>query len=45
MTEAVSVAAAYLGASTRASVEASSEAVDVSAAVFVGRSFGLLMPC
>ena len=48
MTEAVSVAAAYLGASTRASgasVEASAEAVAVSAAVFVGRSIGHLMPC
>ena len=48
MTEAVSVAAAYLGASTRASgasVVASAEAVAVSAAVLVGRSIGHLMPC
>ena len=48
MTEAVSVAAAYSGASTRASgvlVEASAEAVAVSAAVLVGRSIGHLMPC
>ena len=48
MTEAVSVAAAYSGASTRASgasVEASAEAVAVSAAVLVGRSIDHLMPC
>ena len=48
MTEAVSVAAAYLGASTRASgasVLASAEAVAVSAAVLVGRSIGHLVPC
>ena len=43
MTEAVSVATAYAGASTRvsgASEEASAEAVAVSAAVLVGRSNG-----
>ena len=48
MTEAVSVAATYSGASTRASgasVEASAEAVAVSAAVLVGRSIDHLMPC
>ena len=48
MTEAVSVAAAYSGASTRASgasVEASVEAVEVSSEVLVGLSIGHLMPC
>ena len=48
MTEAVSVAAAYSGASTRAlgaSAEALAEAVAVSAAVLVGRSIGHLMLC
>ena len=48
MTEAVSVAAAYSGASTRApgaSVEASAEAVAVSAAVLVGRSIGHFVRC
>ena len=44
MTEAVSVAATYSGASTRAS-GASAEAVAVSAAVLVGESIGHLMPC
>ena len=48
MTEAVAVAAAYVGASTRASgasVDALAEAVAVSAAVLVDRSIGHLMPC
>ena len=48
VTEAVLVAAAYSGAPTRASgasVEASAEAVAVSAAVLVGGSIGHLMPC
>ena len=48
MTEAVSVAEVYSGASTRASrasAEASAKAVAVSAAVLVGRSIGHLMPC
>ena len=48
MTEAVSVPATYSGALTRASgasVEASAEAVAVSAAVLVGGSIGHLMPC
>ena len=48
MTEAVSVAAAYLGALTRASgvsVVGSAEAVAVSAAVLVDRSIGHLMLC
>ena len=48
VTEAVSVAAAYLGALMRASgvsVVGSAEAVAVSAAVLVGRSIGHLMPC
>ena len=47
MTETVSVAAAYVGASTRAlgaSAKASAEAVAVSAAVLVARSIGDLMP-
>ena len=48
MTETVSVAAAYVGASMRASgasAKAFAEAVAVSAAVYVGRSIGHLMPC
>ena len=48
MTEAMSVAAAYLGASTRASgasVVASAEAAAVLAAVLVDRSIGHLLPC
>ena len=48
VTETVSVAADYVGASTRASgasAEASVEAIAVSAAVLVGRSIGHLMPC
>ena len=48
MTETVLVAAAYVGASTRALgalAEASAEAVAVSAAVLVGRSIGHLTPC
>ena len=43
VTEAVSVAAAYIGASMGESAEASAEAVAVSAAVLVGRSFGHLV--
>ena len=45
MTEAVLVAAAYAGASTRALAEASAEAVAVSEAVLVGRSIGHLVRC
>ena len=48
VTEAVSVAADYAGASTRAlgaSAEASEEAVAVSAVVLVGLSIGHMMPC
>ena len=48
MTEAMSVTAASLGASTRASgasVVASAVAVAVSAAVLVDRSIGHLLPC
>ena len=49
MTEAVSVASAYAGASTvallGASAKASAEAVAVSAAVLVGRSIGHLVRC
>ena len=48
VTETVSVAAAYVGVSTRASralAEASAEDVAVSAVVLVGRSIGHLMPC
>ena len=41
MTEAVSVAADYTGASA----EASAEEVGVSAAVLVGRSIGYLVRC
>ena len=48
MTEAMSVTAAYLGASTRASgasVVDLAEAVEMSAAVLVDRSIGHLVRC